>query len=81
MIKCRECGYKLFKEGNGNPNRYYCSHPEAAFARSECEPTPMICRTGYQGIYQIDGHGTVRRTQSHDALERLKAGNILRPLG
>lgn len=34
---------------------------------------------GYQGIYQIDGHGTVRRTQSHDALGRLKAGNILRP--
>lgn len=45
MIKCRECGYKLFEEGNGNPGRYYCSHPEAAYARSECEPTPMIGRT------------------------------------
>ena len=28
------------------PGRYYCFHDEAKFARSECEPHPMICRTG-----------------------------------
>lgn len=34
---------------------------------------------GYQGTYQINGHGYVRRTQSYDALGRLKAERILRP--
>ena len=45
MIKCKDCGYKTYLERNGNPNRYHCEHPEARYARSECEPTPMICRT------------------------------------
>lgn len=46
MMKCKDCDYKEFVYRNGNPGRYYCLHPEARFARSECEPTPMICRTG-----------------------------------
>lgn len=45
VIRCSECEYKEFASGNGRPNRYYCIHPKARFARSECEPTPMICRT------------------------------------
>ena len=44
-MKCKDCGHKIYVPGKGNPNRYYCHHPEARFARSECEPTPMICRT------------------------------------
>lgn len=45
VIRCSECDQKEFAKGNGTPNRYYCIHPKAQFARSECEPTPMICRT------------------------------------
>lgn len=45
-IKCSDCEHKKFYPGNGNPGRCYCEHPDARFARSECEPTPMICRTG-----------------------------------
>ena len=43
--KCSECEFAEFTDGNGRPNRYYCKHPDARFARSESEPTPMICRT------------------------------------
>lgn len=46
MVKCVDCENKQFAKGNGSPGRYYCTHPDARFARSECEPTPMICRTG-----------------------------------
>lgn len=28
MIRCRDCHYLLFQEGNGNPSRYYCEHPK-----------------------------------------------------
>ncbi|MGN0331733.1 MAG: hypothetical protein ACI4D9_01695 [Lachnospiraceae bacterium] len=45
-MKCKDCDHKKFMEGNGNPGRHYCHHPDARFARSECEPVPMICRTG-----------------------------------
>lgn len=45
IIRCSECGYTEFVEGNGRPNRYFCIHPGARFAKSECEPTPMICLT------------------------------------
>lgn len=45
-MKCKDCGQKKYYPGNGNPGRYYCEHPEARYAKSECEPTPMICRTG-----------------------------------
>lgn len=44
-VKCSECNYKRLVRYNGNPNRYYCDHPDARFVRSECEPVPMICRT------------------------------------
>ena len=43
--KCSECEFAKFADGNGNPNRYYCEHKNARFARSKCEPVPMICRT------------------------------------
>lgn len=45
MKKCKECNFKSFYSGNGGLNRYYCEHPDGRFARSECEPTPLICRT------------------------------------
>ena len=45
-MNCKDCSYKKFYDGNGRPGRYYCFHDEAKFARSECEPHPMICRTG-----------------------------------
>lgn len=45
MMKCKDCEYKSFLERKCGPNRYYCKHPEARFARSECEPTPLICKT------------------------------------
>lgn len=38
---CKDCSYKKFV-----PGRYYCENPNARFARSECEPTPLICKTG-----------------------------------
>lgn len=44
-MNCIDCDYKEYTPGNGNPGRYYCKHPKARFAISECEPTPMICRT------------------------------------
>lgn len=44
-MKCKDCTYKDFLEHKGRPGRYYCKHPKARFARSECEPAPMICRT------------------------------------
>lgn len=44
-MKCKDCTYKLFSENKSGPSRYYCKHPKARFVRSECEPTPMICRT------------------------------------
>lgn len=43
--RCTECNHKSFMKGNGRPNRWYCHNPDARYARSECEPTPMICRT------------------------------------
>lgn len=45
-MMCKNCDYKSFVPGKCNPGRYYCEHPDARFARSECEPTPLICRTG-----------------------------------
>lgn len=45
MMKCRECEFASFVKVNGGPNRYYCKNPDARFVRSECEPTPLICRT------------------------------------
>ena len=45
MEKCSECEYAKFVDYNGNPNRYYCHNEDARFARSECEPYPLICRT------------------------------------
>lgn len=44
-IRCEECNYKAFREDKAGVNRWYCKNPAAEFARSECEPTPMICRT------------------------------------
>lgn len=44
-VRCSECEHKELLERNGGANRYYCVHPKAQFVRSECEPTPMICRT------------------------------------
>lgn len=44
-MNCINCHHKEFTPGNGNPGRYYCKNPKARFARSECEPVPMICRT------------------------------------
>lgn len=44
-MKCKDCDYKKYWEHKGGPGRYYCEHPDARFAKSECEPTPMICRT------------------------------------
>ena len=44
-MKCKDCDHKKFWSNKGGPGRYYCEHPDARFARSECEPTPMICRT------------------------------------
>lgn len=46
MRKCSECEFAKFTPGNGSPGRYYCENPDARFVRSECEPVPMICRTG-----------------------------------
>lgn len=43
--KCSECEFAEFEGRKCGPNRYYCKHPEARFARGETEPTPMICRT------------------------------------
>lgn len=43
--KCNECEFAEFEGRKCGTNRYYCKHPEARFARSESEPTPMICRT------------------------------------
>lgn len=44
-MNCKDCSYKKFYDMNGRPGRYYCLHDEAKFARSECEPHPIICRT------------------------------------
>ena len=44
-MKCKDCGYKRLYVVKGGINRFYCEHPDARFARSECESTPMICRT------------------------------------
>ncbi len=44
-VKCKECDHKKFVSDKAGCNRWYCENPEARFARSECEPTPMICRT------------------------------------
>ena len=44
-MKCKDCTYKDFLEHKDGPGCYYCKHPKARFARSECEPTPMICKT------------------------------------
>lgn len=44
-MKCVDCDYKKLEKGNGSPNRYYCTNPDARFARSKCEPTPLICKT------------------------------------
>lgn len=43
--KCSECEYAEFTPGNGNPNRYYCMNEKARFARNQCEPNPLICKT------------------------------------
>lgn len=40
-MKCRECNYKVFEKGNGDPNRYYCTHPKAIAGVG----SRMICRT------------------------------------
>ena len=45
-IRCNECKYAKHYTYNGSPGRYYCENPDAAYARNECEPKPMICRTG-----------------------------------
>ena len=44
-IKCKDCEFKSFLVLKCAPGRYYCKHPDASFARSECEPMPMICKT------------------------------------
>lgn len=44
-MKCKDCSYKEFAKVNGGANRWYCTHEAARFVKSECEPTPMICRT------------------------------------
>lgn len=41
-MNCKDCSYKKFYDMNGRPGRYYCLHDEAKFARSECEPHPII---------------------------------------
>ena len=46
MQNCKDCEHKTYGSIKGSSGRYYCKHPEARFVRSECEPTPMICRTG-----------------------------------
>lgn len=50
MKKCSECRFAKFVDGNGNPNRYYCYNEDACYARSECEPYPLICRTDRYSI-------------------------------
>jgi hypothetical protein len=40
-MKCIDCEHKSFWSGNGDPNRYYCLHPEAVAGRG----AQMICRT------------------------------------
>lgn len=42
-MKCKDCEHKKFMEGNGNPNRYYCIHPEAG--KEVGSSARMICRT------------------------------------
>lgn len=42
-MKCRDCNHTKFMKGNGNPNRYYCTHPEAG--KEVGSSARMICRT------------------------------------
>jgi hypothetical protein len=41
MTKCKECNYKVLEKGNGSPNRYYCTHPDAI----KDIGSRLICRT------------------------------------
>ena len=40
---CKDCCYKDFEAGNGQPNRYYCTHRLAG--ESVSAAARLICRT------------------------------------
>jgi hypothetical protein len=42
-IKCKTCPHCEFWLGNGDPNRYYCSHPERP--NKDQAGAKLICRT------------------------------------
>ena len=63
-MNCKDCSYKKFYDMNGRPGRYYCLHDEAKFARSECEPHPIICRTERHEFFRIVPEKEKRETES-----------------
>ncbi len=67
-MKCKDCIYCEFLERNGDPNRYYCTHPVAA--EMACAWAKMICRTA-RGSAEM----TIKRTPRWCPLKRA-AGEI-----
>lgn len=45
MIKCKECKYCEFSEGNGDPNRYYCTHKDSPSRIKGTAGATLICKT------------------------------------
>lgn len=43
-MNCKDCNYKKLEVYSGGMSRYYCTNPDASYARSECEPTPLISK-------------------------------------
>ncbi|MBQ8443754.1 MAG: hypothetical protein IJX25_00160 [Clostridia bacterium] len=45
MIKCENCKYCKFEDGNGRPGRYYCLHRENPSAVARTASYKLICKT------------------------------------
>lgn len=44
-MNCENCKYCIFGEGNGNPSRYYCDHPQNPNLVNHISSGTLICKT------------------------------------
>ena len=44
-IKCKNCKYCEFENGNGSPNRYYCVHRLSKSVLDGTRGNTIICKT------------------------------------
>ncbi len=45
-IKCKTCEHCSFHSGNGDPNRYYCWHPQNPNQVQGIGSSTLICKCG-----------------------------------